>query len=223
MLGCKFLLIFFLNCFVIQPKYMRDNTGFITASFIKYLTDKALVNQQHVQELTGDLLIKVFDKGATVLSEGQICQYVFFVESGLLRLYSIDDDGKEHILQFAPENWFISDRGSVFFNQPSHFFIDCVEDSRVVLLDHAFFEHASNLSPEFRNYNEYLLQNHIRHLQNRIDLLIGAQAEKRYLDFVHLYPDVLMRVPQWMVASYLGITPESLSRVRKELAKRNSK
>jgi CRP-like cAMP-binding protein len=67
------------------------------------------------------------------------------------------------------------------------------------------------------------LQNHIRQLQKRINLLLGASAEKRYLDFISLYPDLTLRVPQWMIASYLGITPESLSRVRKELAKRNFK
>ncbi|MPT33677.1 MAG: Crp/Fnr family transcriptional regulator, partial [Flavobacterium sp.] len=72
-------------------------------------------------------------------------------------------------------------------------------------------------------FNEKALQNHIRHLQKRINLLLAATAEQRYLDFIKLYPDVTLRVPQWMIASYLGITPESLSRVRKELAKRNFK
>jgi CRP-like cAMP-binding protein len=86
-----------------------------------------------------------------------------------------------------------------------------------------FIEKANEISPEFRTYNEYLLQNHIRQLQNRIDLLIGASAEVRYLEFIKLYPNLTLRVPQWMIASYLGITPESLSRVRKELAKRNFK
>ena len=66
--------------------------------------------------------------------------------------------------------------------------------------------------------NERLLQNHIRHLQKRITQLLSATAEERYLDFVSIYPDIMLRVPQWMVASYLGIAPESLSRVRKDLA-----
>jgi CRP-like cAMP-binding protein len=90
-------------------------------------------------------------------------------------------------------------------------------------LDKTFFDHASEVSPSFRQYNERALQNHIRHLQKRINLLLGAPADKRYLDFIKLYPDLTLRVPQWMIASYLGITPESLSRVRKELAKNNFK
>lgn len=192
-------------------------------NFYKYLKDKVLVKPEALPALMALVSYKEVKKNDFLLVKGQVCKHAFFVEKGLVRMYSIDEEGKEHILQFAPENWFVVDRESIFFGQASSYYIDAIEDSRVVLFDQEFTEKASSLSPEFRNYNEYLLQNHIRQLQSRINLLIGANAEKRYLDFVSLYPDVLMRVPQWMVASYLGITPESLSRVRKELAKRNFK
>ncbi|NBC03944.1 MAG: Crp/Fnr family transcriptional regulator, partial [Bacteroidetes bacterium] len=86
--------------------------------------------------------------------------------------------------------------------------------------DEEFINTASEISPQFRKYNERILQNHIRHLQKRIDQLIGSNAEERYLDFLEKYPDLTLRVPQWMIASYLGITPESLSRVRRELARK---
>jgi CRP/FNR family transcriptional regulator, anaerobic regulatory protein len=192
-------------------------------NFYLYLRDNALVRAEHLPELMELVTTKEIQKGEFLLSKGQVCKHSFFIEKGLVRFYSIDEAGKEHIVQFAPENWFISDRGSVYFGQPSAFFMDAIEDTTVVLLDHHFIETASEISTEFRNYNEYLLQNHIRHLQDRINLLIGASAEKRYLDFIKLYSDLTLRVPQWMIASYLGITPESLSRVRKELAKRNFK
>lgn len=192
-------------------------------NFYNYLRNKALVKAEHLSQLTDLVSVKEFKKDELLLSRGQICERAFFVEKGLIRFYSIDEDGKEHIVQFAPENWFISDRESIYFKRPSEYFMDTIEDTAVVLIDQHFIETASEISPEFRNYNEYLLQNHIRHLQNRINLLIGASAEKRYLDFIRLYPDLTLRVPQWMIASYLGITPESLSRVRKELAKRNFK
>ena len=186
-------------------------------TFDKYLRDKMLVKAVDLPNLTQMITRKNVKKGEFLLTEGQICKHIIFVEEGLLRFYSIDEEGKEHILQFAPENWFLSDRGSIYFNQPSSYFIAAIEDSTVALLDQHFVERASNQSAEFRNYNEYLLQNHIRHIQNRVNLLIGATAEQRYLAFVELYPDLMRRVPQWMIASYLGITPESLSRVRKEL------
>ncbi len=86
-----------------------------------------------------------------------------------------------------------------------------------------FVKKASEISKSYQVYNELLLQNHILHSQVRINLLLSATAEKRYMNFISLYPDLSLRIPQWMIASYLGITPESLSRVRKELARRNFK
>jgi len=189
--------------------------------FRNYLRDKVLVQATHLEEIMQLITTRQFSKNEFLLSRGQICGHAFFIEKGLVRFYSIDEDGKEHILQFAPENWFVSDRASIYFAEPSNYFMDAIEDTTVVLFDRQFSEKAAEISAEFRNYNEYLLQNHIRQLQNRINLLIGANAEKRYLDFVRLYPDLMLRVPQWMVASFLGITPESLSRVRKELASKN--
>jgi CRP-like cAMP-binding protein len=189
--------------------------------FKTYLVEKAHIEPNLLKDLLDLSHIKEYQKGDFLLLRGQVCKHAFFVEKGLLRFYSIDKAGKEHIIQFAPETWLISDRGSVFFNLPSEFYIDAVEDSKVYMLDQDFFTHANNISPEFREYNEFLLHNHIRHMQARINLLIGATAESRYLDFIKLYPDLTLRVPQWMIASYLGITPESLSRVRKDLAKRN--
>ena len=82
---------------------------------------------------------------------------------------------------------------------------------------------VSKINTDFRRKNEHLLQKHIRQLYKRISQLLGASAKRRYLDFVNMYPDIMLRVPQWMIASYLGITPESLSRVRKALAEENFK
>lgn len=166
---------------------------------------------------------KKFDKGDILLSAGELCRHSFFVERGLLRSFTLGEDGKEHVIQFAPENWFIVDRSSVYFNDPSEIYIDAIEDSQVVLVDEDFMNRASRLDESFGKFNDKLLHNHIRHIQKRLNLLLGAPAEKRYLSFIEMYPDLLLRVPQWMIASYLGITPESLSRVRKELAHRNFK
>jgi len=82
-------------------------------------------------------------------------------------------------------------------------------------------ENAVKINGKFAAFNDRLLHNHIRQLQKRLNLLLSATAEKRYLDFIHLYPNLLNRIPQWMIASYLGITPESLSRVRKELSQKS--
>jgi CRP-like cAMP-binding protein len=160
---------------------------------------------------------KKIEKGDFLLREGETCNDTFYVEKGLLRMFSIDKNGKEHIIQFAPESWIIADRTSQIFKEESSYYIDAVENSEIVVLPPDFFFNIFKNNPEVSGNNFKLMSNHIRALQKRINQLLGATAEERYLDFLKTYPNVFQRVPQWMVASYLGITPESLSRVRKNL------
>jgi CRP/FNR family transcriptional regulator, anaerobic regulatory protein len=192
-------------------------------TFLQYLQDKTEMTSQNAALLTKDLRTGQISKGDFLSKQGNVCNQTFFVETGLLRAYTLDAQGKEHIIQFAPEGWLISDRSSAYFNEASDFFIEAIEDSTVVFLDPEFNDRASAISANYRHFNNLALQNYIRHLQKRINLLLGATAEERYLDFIHTYPDLTLRVPQWMIASYLGITPEGLSRVRKELARKNFK
>lgn len=164
--------------------------------------------------------VKDFKKNEIILREGEVSDSTFFVEKGLLRMYSIDKLGKEHVIQFAPEGWIISDTTSQLLNEKSRFYIEAVEESTVIIIRKGFFEDLSRFYPEVTEKNQQLMFNHIKNLQNRVNALISSTAEERYLDFIKKYPNLMLRVPQWMVASYLGITPESLSRVRKELAKK---
>lgn len=190
-------------------------------NFTKYFSEMTGVPTEELKKIDNLYTVKKVKKGEVLLREGDLCEGFFFVEKGLLRMYSIDKNGKEHIIQFAPENWIVSDRSSQFFNEKSNYYIDAIENSEILILENGII---SNLAKRFsivvRN-NEVLLQKHIRNLQSRINSLMSDTAEQRYLKFVKKYPDILLRVPQWMVASYLGITPESLSRVRKELARKN--
>lgn len=156
-----------------------------------------------------------------LMYQGDICKHSFLVIKGLLRYYSIDEKGKEHVLQFAPEKWFVTDRESVYFGNTSKYFIQALEDSEVIMLNEDILHDFCHENPEFIDFNNMLLHNHVRHLQDRINQLLSFSAEQRYLCFIALYPDVMMRVPQAMVATYLGITPESLSRIRKELTEKN--
>lgn len=183
-----------------------------------FLTSNVDIDEESIREHIENLKKITVKKGNFLLRQGDVCKHSFFVEEGLLKYYSIDDKGKQHILQFAPEGWFVVDRESAFFNQPSQYFIEALEDSVVTMMDVDTFASLSLHNQAFALFNNKLLHNHIRHLQNRINLLLSATAEERYLDFIRIYPDLLLRVPQTLVASYLGITPESLSRVRKDLA-----
>ncbi len=187
-------------------------------NFYLYLTQKAQVRDKDFEALLPYFEIKNYRKGEQILVKGAISKQINFVEKGLLMMYTLDEHGKEHILQFAPENWWLSDRNNLCSEEPSEYYIEAYEESRVVVLNQTFIQHATAISPEFRTFHEHLLQHHIKQLYHRIKLLISATAKTSYLEFIKTYPDITQRVPQWMIASYMGITPEAVSRIRKELA-----
>ena len=147
-------------------------------------------------------------KGQIIQSKGDLNTKVYSVESGLLRSYSIDSKGKEHIYMFAPENWIISDNYDASI--PCELFIDALEDSELKVTEK---------EESYQNVPVKPLLKRIATLQNRIILLMSSNAIKRYEHFVETYPDIIQRVPQKMIASYLGITPEALSKVKGEKAR----
>lgn len=186
--------------------------------FRAYLEKSLPITDAQFSLISKDLQIKTFQKNEIILSQGDVCNRTFFVGDGLLRSYSIDSKGKVHIIQFAPELWWISERNGLLFNEPSDFFIDAIEQTTAIVIPKDYFNLAIPHLPKMQELNETMLNNSIRFMQKRINMLLSATAEERYLDFIRLYPNLTLRVPQWMIASYLGITPESLSRVRKDLA-----
>jgi CRP-like cAMP-binding protein len=157
--------------------------------------------------------IKEFKKGDLLLQQGDLVNHFFYVLNGCLRSYIIDSRGKEHVVQFAPEDWIIADGGALFNSTPAQFNIDALENSTVRVVK---ISYKNNLSSDVNiDMNQKLLKRMIV-LQKRIIQLLSATAEERYDDFNNTYPNLAKRLSQKMIASYLGITPESLSRVRKE-------
>lgn len=189
--------------------------------FAAYLKKRLAITDEQAAEAVSCLKTKTVKKGQVLLSAGDLKSEAYFVNSGLLRYFSIDEKGKEHIIQFAPEDWMLSDRDTSVFNEPAFFYIDAIEDTEVVVVKKDFFPAIKNIVPEILELNILMLHNSIRFMQKRLNMLLSATAEERYLDFIKLYPNLTLRVPQWMIASYLGITPESLSRVRKDLANKH--
>jgi CRP-like cAMP-binding protein len=161
---------------------------------------------------------KLIKKGEILLSSGELSQSLFYVQKGCLRSYTIDENGKEHVFQFAPEDWIISDQEGVLNRGLSILNIDAIEDSEIKVLRH--LPDRSKLDKEsLLEMNEKLLRRTFS-LQKRIIQLLSSSAEERYLEFLKIYPNLFQRVPQKMVASYLGLTPEGLSRVRKQLGRK---
>ena len=148
-------------------------------------------------------------KGQVLQSSGELNSKIYFVKSGLLRSYSIDKKGKEHIFMFAPENWTLAD--SVSRETPSELFIQALEDSVIVVKDKKL-ENISSAEP---------LVKRIDVLQKRVIMLMSSSAIERYEHFIETYADIVQRVPQRMIASYLGVTPETLSAAKKDLYKKS--
>lgn len=195
----------------------------MTDAFQHYLQEKTSLTAEQIIDISKTTRVKEVKKGTILLTQGDVCSEMYFVAEGMLRSFTVDASGKEHIVQFSPENWWTGDRDSFYYRQPSLFSIDAIEPSRLVVLHLDFFERAAAFGDAFYHFNTMALHNSIRYMQRRIISLLSATAEERYLEFCKLYPSLNLRVPQWMIATYLGITPESLSRVRKELARRNFK
>ncbi|WP_297336243.1 Crp/Fnr family transcriptional regulator [Algoriphagus sp.] len=189
--------------------------------FTHFLTSNAHLDRDLTDQILSHCSRKEVRKGTFLLRSGEKIQHSFFVEKGLLKQYAVDKKGKEHILQFAPENWLMADRESEYFDQASSYFIESIEDSEIFYINKDLILQLAKADERFIAFNNFLLHRHIRSLQKRITQLQSAPAEERYLDFIQTYPDLTLRVPQTHIASYLGITPESLSRVRKELADRH--
>lgn len=193
------------------------------SNFYAYYVDKGGLSDEQFKQLEPYFEFKEVPHNSYILSQGEICDYTFFVESGLLQAFTLDEKGGEHIIQFAPENWIIADRSSLYFNEPSDYFIKAIEPTIVVYLKKEFAEEATKLSTSFACFNDTSLQRNIYFQQKRIHSLLAMTAKERYLSFMEMYPNLILRVPQWMIASYLGITPESLSRVRKDIVSERQK
>ena len=159
-------------------------------------------------------------KGEILLRNGDNSDWFFYVEKGCLRSYTIDSKGKEHVFQFAPEDWLISDQESIMNNGLAILNIDAIEDSQIKIIKRPSEKPMTGMDKELLLYMNNKLLRKIYSQQKRIIQLLSSSAEERYIEFIKLYPNLAQRVPQKMIASYLGITPESLSRVRKELVKK---
>jgi len=161
---------------------------------------------------------KKIRKGHFLLRAGEVSRYLAFVEKGCLRQYSIDSKGEEHVVQFAIEDWWISDMYSSLTGAPATYNIDALEDSEVLLLDTALQEKLCTEIPPFERFFRLLLQGSFVAKERRITAALSLSAEEQYLSLLEMYPELFQRVPQNQIASYLGITPQSLSRIRKTLA-----
>jgi CRP-like cAMP-binding protein len=188
--------------------------------FTTYLQEKGSYTVEELEKVVAAVVIKKVRKRQYLTQEGDVAKNHTFVTKGCLRTYSVDEKGVEHILNFAIENWWIGDRESIQTGQPSIYNIDAIEDSEVALISKDKFDHLCSEVPAFNNMINAILQKSFLAAQSRIHTFISLSAEEKYVSFLEKFPHLSTRVPQSMIASYLGITAETLSRVRKQIVKR---
>ncbi len=155
-----------------------------------------------------------------LLQEGDWCRHYHFVLDGCLRMYFVDEKGNEHILQFATANWWIADIGSFHSEKPSRLNIDALEASEVLRIQKKDLLHLYEKYPKFDRYFRVLTENAFVKMQDRVLQNISSSAEERYRSFLENYPNLSNRISQVQIASYIGVTPEFLSKIRKQLMKR---
>lgn len=166
---------------------------------------------------------KKIRKHQYLLQEGEVARHFAFVTNGCLRAYTIGTRGEEHIVQFAIADWWISDMHSFLTGAPATYNIDALHDTDALLLEKTARDRLFGVVPKMERFFRLLQEGHFNAMHRRISDTLSASAEERYLRFVETYPALVEMVPLRQIASYLGITPQSLSRIRKELASRKDK
>jgi CRP-like cAMP-binding protein len=185
----------------------------------QYISARVKLTDEEFSLVAAAFTEKKLRRRQFLLQAGEVCRHVAFVCSGALRLFSIDARGQEHVLQFALENWWISDRKSVIEESPSEFNIEAIEDSQLLVISKENLDRLQKDVPSFLYMMQGMQQNNFIATQMRLQASLSMTAEERYHDFISRYPDIWQRVPQHMIASYLGLSPETLSRVRAKSGK----
>ena len=149
-----------------------------------------------------------------------MCRYTAFVEKGMLRTFTVDEKGNEPILQFSSEGWWVADLYSFLTDEPSIFNIEALEDCELLLITKQSWDILLEKVPAFERYFRILIQNNLIATQRRLLGTMSETAEEKYTKLINNFPGCIQRVPQHMIASYLGITRETLSRIRSQMAAR---
>ena len=188
-------------------------------SLAVYLKEGAGLSDEELKLVQQVTIERKLRKRQYLLQEGDVSFYNCFVAKGCLRLYRIGNDGAEHILRFAIENWWMSDYESYNSGEPAKGNIDALEDSELLLIKKQDFDALTNTIAKFRAFKERLDARSYDASQKRILSNISETAEEKYINFIKTYPKIYERVPLHMIASFLGVTRETLSRVRHQYPK----
>ncbi len=189
-------------------------------SIIKNISKYITLTEKETEIFTSLLKYKAIKRKGFLLREDEVCRHETFVTKGCLRTYYVDQNGLEHVLGFSIEDWWAEDLYSFLTNKPARLCIDALEDTEVLQIEKLNLEKLYEEVPKFERFFRLSFQNAYIAQQERITFNLSSTAEERYLSFKNKYPYCEQRFPQKQIASYLGITPEFLSTLRKKSAGR---
>jgi CRP-like cAMP-binding protein len=189
------------------------------ASLYQHFNRLVPITEAEFAPLAEALTTRTLRKKEPLLQPGEECRHISFVERGLLRSFTTDAKGHEVVDQFAPEGWWLADLYSFLTHEPATYAIDALEATQVLQLTQQQTQLLLDTMPKFERYFRLLLQNNYIATHRRLTLALGRTAEEKYEALLASTPGIMQRVPQYLVASYLGITPEFLSRMRSRRAK----
>lgn len=176
------------------------------------------LSKEEEERLIDLLKSKKIKKKQFFLQEGDVQKHAVFVTEGCLRSYSVDKNGFEHVLQFAPVGWWIGDMRSLITQQPGILYIDAIDDSEIILLLRSDLETLYTSIPKLERFFRILAENSLATYQHRLIDNLSLSAMERYNNFCGLYPSLIEYLPQKQIASYIGVTPEFLSKMLSQAA-----
>ena len=185
-------------------------------TLIENLSRFIVLSKDDITIIQSLFIEKKFRKRQYILQEADVSRYETYVVRGLTKTYEVDDKGIEHIMQFGPEDWWVGDMFSFLTETPTRFNVDCLEDTQILQISKPNLELLYQKVPATERYFRIIVQNAYIASINRISSSLRKTAPERYSEFIERYPHIEQRVPNHQIASYLGITPQSLSRIRRK-------
>ena len=188
----------------------------IAQPLIEYFKNYLPLNDEEINLLTKRVIQRQIKRKQMILQEGFVCKHYTFVEKGCFKMYGIDEKGTEHNLRFAAENDWIADLGSFYSEKSSKLFIEAIEPSTILQIEKKDLLYLFIHVPKFDRNFRVIVEEKFIELQNRLLQNFSSNAHQRYLDFIERYQELALRLPNTQIASYLGITPEFLSKIKGE-------
>lgn len=184
---------------------------------LNYIKNYISLTEEEEAILLSKISYKKYLKGQYLVQQGDVCKHEYFILSGCTKTFYMDNEGQEHIILFAIEDWWTSDMGSFIAQKPADYNVQCIENTELIQISYEANEELYIQIPKLERFFRKIVERALVASQKRIVRNFSMSAKERYLIFRKNYPKIEQRIPQYMVASYLGITKEFLSKIKSQL------